>query len=63
MQEYTGHYQLKFDKPQAEYSCINYDMMVEKNLTVAENLVDTPSKEKILGFHKGNVKLLDQTYL
>ena len=53
MQEYTGHYQLKFDKTRADYRHINYDMTVERNLTVAENLVDAPSKEKIFGFcHK-----------
>ena len=54
------HYQLRFDKPQAGCSHINYDMIeVEKNLTVAENLVDASCKEKGLGLCQGNLKLLD----
>jgi hypothetical protein len=53
------HYQLKFDKPQAGYSYINYDMTEGEKLTlaVAETVVDAPSKEKGLGFYQGNVKL------
>ena len=40
------HYQLEFDMPQADYSCINYVIVeVEENLTVTQNFVDTPSKE------------------
>ena len=46
------HYQLKFDMPQAGYSCISMiSQQLKKNLTVAEktlkfseNLVDAPSK-------------------
>ena len=52
------HYQLKFDILQASYSYVNYDMTeVENNLTVAENLVDGPSKDRSLVFCQGNVKL------
>ena len=53
------HYQLKFDMPQAGYSCIISDMAeVEKNLTVAENLVAAPGKgRRIFNFCQGNVKL------
>ena len=51
------HYQLEFDKPQAGYSCINYDMTkVEEHLTVSENLVDAPSKEKCC---QENVKAIE----
>jgi hypothetical protein len=51
------HYQLKFDMPQAGYSCIKYDTTeVETNLTVAENLVDAPIKEWSLGCCQGDVK-------
>ena len=54
------HYQLKFDKPQAGYSCISHNMReVETNLTVAENLVVVPRKERSLVFCQGNVKLLN----
>ena len=51
------HYQLKFDMPQAGYSCINYDMTGGKNLTVAENLVDATNKERSVGFCQGDVRL------
>ena len=46
-------YQLKFDNSQAGYSCINYDMTAEENLTVAEN---APT---YVGSCQGNVKLLN----
>ena len=57
------HYQLKFDKSQAGYSCIRYDVTeAEENLTVAENLnlVDAPTwQPSNVGFCQGNVKLLN----
>ena len=54
------HYQLKFDNPQAGYSCINYDMTeAEANLTVAENLVDAPRPNNVGSSCQGNVKILN----
>ena len=59
-------YQLKFDMPQAGYSCIKYDITEVKFLTetkkseFSDNLVDAPSREWSVGCCQENVKLSDQ---